>query len=272
MNNPEFGENKGSLTDIEGFLIDLDGVLYTGTQPVTGAREVLRVLERRGYPYRFMSNSTRRCRASIAEKLHQMGFSIKPSLIITPAIAAANSLKDKGKESCMLISTGDVYRDFEDAGIYMRDPFTNTVVMADAGDAFTYGTLTDAFRLLLAGADLIALEKDRFWMGREGLMLSAGPYVVALEFASGKESSLIGKPSPEFFLQGVRELGLDCRQVAMIGDDITSDIGGAQGCGIHGILVKTGKYRKEEVQRSTIQPYLILDSIANLPEYLRRSR
>jgi len=271
MNNPEFEKNKGSLSDIEGFLIDLDGVLYTGTQPVIGAREVLRVLEQRGYSYRFISNSTRRCRASIVEKLHQMGLSIKPSLIITPAVAAVKSLKEKGKESCMLISTGDVHRDFEDAGINTRDPFTDTVVVADAGDAFTYGILTEAFRLLLAGADLIALEKDRFWMGSEGLMLSAGPYVVALEFASGKESSLIGKPSSEFFLRGVHELGLDCRQVAMIGDDITIDIGGAQGSGIRGILVKTGKYRKEEVQRSSIQPYLILNSIATLPEYLRRS-
>jgi HAD superfamily hydrolase (TIGR01458 family) len=256
------------LRDVHGFLIDLDGVLYTGRTPVTGAKEALRALEKGGYAYYFISNSTRRRRSSIADKLRQMGFDIDPSKILTPAVVAVQLMLQQKKNSCLLLSTGDISLDFIEKGIIIDDRHADTVVVADAGEAFTYHSLTDALRLLLAGGELLALERDRFWMGDEGLMLSAGPFVVALEFASGKRSRLIGKPAKEFFLQGIRELQLDPGVVVMIGDDIASDIIGAKACGMRGILVKTGKYREEEAQRSPIRPDLIIDSIGALPSYL----
>jgi HAD superfamily hydrolase (TIGR01458 family) len=256
------------LGDLKGFLIDLDGVLYTGTTAIPGGKEALKHLDERGYAYRFISNSTRRRRSSVAEKLHRMGYAIEPTTIQTPAVTAAEMMVQQGKRSCLLLSTGDVHLDFEENGITPDDPHADTVIVADAGDAFTYKRLTEAFRLLLSGGELLALEKDRFWKGDEGLMLSAGPFVAALEFASGKTSRLVGKPAKEFFLQAVRELRLDPGAVAMIGDDISSDILGAQSCGMRGILVKTGKYREDEVGRSTVQPDLIIDSLAALPSYL----
>jgi HAD superfamily hydrolase (TIGR01458 family) len=254
--------------NIQGFLIDLDGVLYTGTTAVPGAKEALQELDRKRYPYRFISNSTRKCRSSIAEKLGEMGILVDPSLIITPAAAAAQLLKKKGKQSCILLSTGDVHKDFQKEGINTDDAGADTVVVADAGDAFTYTILTSAFRRVLSGAELMALEKDRYWMGSEGLMLSAGPFVAALEFASGKQSLLVGKPAKDFFLQGVQEMRLDPSTTAMIGDDITSDIGGAQACGMWGILTRTGKYREEDMQSSSPVPDFVIDSIAALPAYL----
>jgi HAD superfamily hydrolase (TIGR01458 family) len=244
------GQRKESerkrIEDLRGFLIDLDGVLYTGTTPVPGSMEALHALD----------------------ELHRMGYAIDPARILTPAVAAARTLVQQGKQSCLLLSTGDVHRDFEEHGIATDDPHADTVIVADAGDAFTYQGLTEAFRLLLSGGELLALEKDRFWMGDTGLMLSAGPFVAALEFASGKTSRLIGKPAKEFFLQAVGELRLDPGMVAMIGDDISSDILGAKACGMKGFLVKTGKFREEEVRRSPVRPDLIMDSLAALPMYL----
>jgi HAD superfamily hydrolase (TIGR01458 family) len=256
------------LGNLRGFLIDLDGVLYTGGTAVPGAKDTLAILEKRGYMYRFISNSTRRKQSSIADKLRNMGFAINPSEIMTPAVAAVQLMMREGKKTCLLLSTGDVHFDFTEKGINTDDSHADTVVVADAGDDFTYRAMTKAFRLLISGGELMALEKDRFWMGNEGLMLSAGPYVEALEYASGKTARLIGKPSREFFLMALGELQLEPDSVAMIGDDISSDIAGAKSCLMRGILVKTGKYREEEVLRSSTRPDLIIDSIAALPDYL----
>jgi HAD superfamily hydrolase (TIGR01458 family) len=264
----ENGTESKWMATVRGFLIDLDGVLYTGTTPIPGGKETLKVLDERGYAYRFISNSTRRCRSSIAEKLHRMGYAIDTGQILTPALAAAQILRQQGKRSCLLLSTGDVHHDFEDLGIATDDSRAETVVVADAGDAFTYRALTAAFRLLLSGSELLALEKDRFWMGDEGLMLSAGPFVTALEYASGKPARLVGKPAREFFLRAVEALHLEPGAVAMIGDDISSDITGAKASMLRGILVRTGKYREEEVRHSPVSPDLILDSLADLPAYL----
>ncbi len=256
------------LASTKGFLIDLDGVLYAGSTPISGVKEALQVLDERGYTYRFISNSTRRRRSSIADKLERMGYSIHPDRILTPAVAAVHHMVQQGQRTCLLLSTGDVHLDFQEAGIATDDPGAAMVIVGDAGDTFTYGSLTNAFRSLLAGGELLALEKDRFWMGDEGLMLSAGPFVVALEYASGKTAHLVGKPAKEFFLQGAEELHLNPRVMAMVGDDIRSDILGAQACGMRGILVRTGKYRETDICQSSIKPDLVIDSLAALPDLL----
>jgi HAD superfamily hydrolase (TIGR01458 family) len=251
------------MREIRGFLLDLDGVLYVGDHPVPGARETLLHLRDRGYPVRFLSNSTRRSRASVAESLRASGFSIGIGEILTPAVAAAAMLR-REERSAFLLTTGDVRRDFEEAGVMLTGNRPDTVVIGDAGDQFTYGLLNRAMRMILGGADLIALEKDRTWMGGDGLMLSAGPFVAALEYATGKEALRVGKPSPGFFAAALDTLGVPASAAAMVGDDIETDIGGAQRCGIRGILVRTGKFREENLARSGIKPDLIIGSVADL--------
>jgi HAD superfamily hydrolase (TIGR01458 family) len=119
--------------------------------------------------------------------------------------------------------------------------------------------------MILSGAQLIALEKDRTWRGADGLMLSAGPFVAALEYATGKGSVCVGKPSPDFFSTALEGLGIPASDAAMIGDDIETDIGGAQRCGMQGILVRTGKFREELLASSGVIPDLVIDSVADLP-------
>jgi len=118
------------------------------------------------------------------------------------------------------------------------------------------------------GAELIALEKDRYWMASDGLSLSAGPFVTALEFATGKKATIIGKPSKAFFDRALHDIGLKPGQVAMIGDDILTDVAGAHRVGMKSILVKTGKYRKDTVNSSVIKPTYSIDSLAHLIELL----
>lgn len=253
---------------MRAFLIDLDGVLYVGKSPIKGAKECLKLMEDRGYSYRFVSNSTRRCRSSVANRLKGLGYDVPTDYIFTPPLAAVEHMKKSGKERCFLLTMGDVHLDFEAAGITVAEKDVDFVVLGDAGPEFTFERLNIALRLILDGADVLALEKDKYWMEPEGLVLSTGPFVAALEYATGRKAKLMGKPSPEFFRLALKDAGVRPEDAAMIGDDIMTDVGGAQRLGMKGILVKTGKYREDLAKGSGVTPDLTLESIASLAEHL----
>jgi HAD superfamily hydrolase (TIGR01458 family) len=259
---------RTEMKDIKGFLIDLDGVMYVGNNAIKGARESIDFLRKRDYAFRFVSNTTRKSRKTIAGQLSSMGFDIPENHIFTPPIAAIALLKNTGKSRCYLLTTRDVQQDFEKEYSCVTCTTADFVIIGDAGERITYDSMNRAFCHLMNGADLIALEKDRFWMAPGGLSLSAGPFVQALEFATGKCATIVGKPSKTFFELALRDMGLFADQVAMIGDDILTDIGGAGAIGMRGILVRTGKYRKEDVDTAAIKPRWIIDSMAQLRDML----
>lgn len=238
--------------------------------PIAGAKETVTLLNELGYRYRFVSNTTSKCRRNLSKFLDEMGFEIPEDHIFTPAIAAAERIQSKTENKCFLLTRPDVRKDFEDAAIPLAEEGTEVdyVVVGDAETDFTFERLNRAFRLVMDGAQIIALEKDRYWMGSDGLNLAAGPIVCALEYATGTLADVVGKPSPHFFEMALADLGVCSDEAAMIGDDINSDVGGAQNAGMTGILVKTGKYREETAKCSNVVPDLILESIAGLRAYL----
>jgi HAD superfamily hydrolase (TIGR01458 family) len=258
----------GMKKNIKGFLIDLDGVLYVGDRAIDGAPDAIKYLRQNGYKFRFVSNTTRKSRGAIANRLHTMGFSIPVEYIFTPALAAASWLKNNNKRSYYLVVTGDVGQDFPPPHVDAGNNVPDVVIVGDGGDMITYESMNRAFRHLMNGAELLALEKDRYWMAPDGLSLSAGPFVTALEFATGKRATVVGKPSTAFFELALQDMGLYPADVAMIGDDIHTDIAGAHMAGIDGILVRTGKYREDAVQNATVKPVQIIDSIAQLGDLL----
>lgn len=259
------------VTGIRGLLIDLDGVVYTGGVPVPGAREAISWLEREEYPFRFVSNTTRSSREGLSQRLEGMGLQIPPALIFTPAIAAAALVRQRGASRILLLTTGDVHCDFEEAGLQQAREGAEVVVVGDAGDRFTYRAMNEAFRLVVDGVPFVALEKDRYWMDTDGLSLSAGPFVKALEYATGKRAALAGKPSKAFFRMALDSMGLRPGECAMIGDDARSDIAGAMDAGMAGLLVETGKFRPEALSGLARPPSAILPSIAALPGYLQQN-
>lgn len=158
--------------------------------------------------------------------------------------------------------TGDSRADFPQGAGTAGDAAPDYVIIGDAGDEFTYGSLNTAFRDLMNGSDLIALEKDRYWMDTDGLSLSAGPFVSALEYATGKTAVLMGKPSAAYFELALGDMGVRREEAVMIGDDIRTDVGGAQASGMRAVLVRTGKYRDDVLAGSGITPDLVIDSVA----------
>jgi HAD superfamily hydrolase (TIGR01458 family) len=252
-----------------GFLIDLDGVLYTGDVAIQGADEAIRFLQENGYSYRFVSNTTRKCRRTIAELLWRIGLEIPETYIFTPPFAAVAYMKMTGRYHSRLVVTGDVFRDFPSSPDDSVIGKTDYVVIGDAGDEITYANLNNAFRDIMGdGAEIIALENDRYWMAPDGLSLSAGAFVAALEFATGKKAMIMGKPSEKFFHLALDDMGIDPEDAVMIGDDILTDVGGAQSAGLRGVLVRTGKFREEVARNSCIRPDLTIDSIRDIKKVI----
>jgi HAD superfamily hydrolase (TIGR01458 family) len=249
---------------VRGLLIDLDGTLYTNDGPVQGAREALKRLDRAGVVYRFITNATHKPRREVAAHLKTLGFPAEEGRIFTPATAVVERLRSEGP-GCYPLLEDALLEDLE--GIPTTGNSPGYVLVGNLGEGFTYGRLDAAFRHLVAGAELIALSKNRYWQtAGGGLSLDAGPFVAALEYASGKRATCVGKPERAFFELALENLGLPAETVAMVGDDPELDIQGAQAAGLSAILVETGRYRPGN--EPSTRPDLVLESVAWLPEAL----
>lgn len=225
--------------DIRGVLLDLSGVLYVGDEAVPGAVEAVERLRSAGLGLRFLTNTTRKTRAQVREKLHRLGFAVEEAEIVTAPAIVREHLLAEGLRPMLLIHP-ELEPEFAD--LAQQDP--NVVVVGDAGEGFRYAALNQAFRLLMEDAPLIAMGANRYFREADGLSLDLGPFVVALEYAAGVEAKIVGKPAAEAFMRPVEELGCEPQQSVMIGDDVESDVVGALDAGLQGILVRTGKYQK----------------------------
>jgi len=247
-------------------LLDLDGVLYVEDEPLPGAREAVAELRERGLALRFVTNTTSRPRRQILARLHRLGFDVAPAELSTPAALAVSHCEQQGRRRAMLLARDDVKDDFAD--LDEVDEGVEAVVVGDLGEAFGYDVLNRAFGHLMDGAELVALQKNRYWMRPEGLALDVGPFVAALEYAARTEAFVVGKPSRDFFATILAGVPAEPSAAAMVGDDVESDVGGALEAGLAGILVRTGKYRDDALRASGIEPTAVVDSIADVPALL----
>lgn len=252
---------------VRGLLFDLDGVLYVGTGPVPGALEALLAVRAAGLPCRFLTNTSTLTLASLHRKLAGLGFDIPPDQIISAPQAALRWLHAQGNPPCHLVLADDVRQDFSD--VPQTDiESAEVLVVGDIGEAWNHALLNRLFNRLMQGARLVAIHRNKFWQTEAGLAMDIGAYVAALEYCSGVQAVVTGKPSPDFFRIAVADMGLKPEETALVGDDIDTDIGGAQACGIHGILVRTGKYRDYYVAVSSVKPERVIESVAALPRLL----
>jgi len=261
---------SAELDGVQALLVDLDGVLYVGDEPIAGATEALAELRTAGLGLRFVTNTTARSRTRTLDKLRRLGFEVADEELVTPAVLALAHCRDRGHRTAALVMNDEVKADF--AGLEERDRDVDAVIVGDLGDAFSYDVLNAAFRLVMDGAELIALQKNRFWLTADGLALDVGPFVAALEYATGRAAYVVGKPAQAFFALPLAQLGVAESAALMVGDDIDSDIGGALAAGLRAVLVRTGKYRADVVAASGIEPTAVLDSIGDVPALVGRRR
>ena len=251
---------------LRGILLDLNGVFYDDNELLPGAADALADIRKRKLPCRFTTNTTTLNQQAIVQRLQGMGLSVEPSEILSPVAAAVLYLKSLGKPRCHLILREELKGEFADFESAHTNP--DVVVVGDIGDRWNYAIMNQLFHMLMYGARLVALHRGRYWQAESDLRIDIGAFVAGLEYATGHQATVIGKPSESFFAMALASLNLPAGQVLMVGDDIDNDVGGAQAAGIPGVLVKTGKYRPEASARSRVKPHRVLDSIANLPQLL----
>jgi phospholysine phosphohistidine inorganic pyrophosphate phosphatase len=254
---------------MRGLLIDLDGVVWQNDNVVPGAPETLAWCKEQGIPHLFITNTTSQPRRLIAAKLARLGMEVSADAILTPPVAACNWLAKNNPGPAVLFVPAATKEDFTTVKEYdAAMDNAASVIIGDIGDEWTYHKLNQAFRLLMGEPPpvLIALGMTRYWRAAEGLRLDVAPFVTALEHAAGCKSVVLGKPSAAFFGVALTTIGCKPDETVMIGDDIVGDIDGAQQVGMFGILVRTGKFRKQDLEGAII-PGAVLDSIAALPSW-----
>lgn len=254
-------ELKASVK-IGGLLLDIGGVLYQGDEAIAGSAEALTALRERSLPFHLLTNTTRTARASLASKLRSFGIDVTEEEIVTPASVAAAILNRDGAKPHLLVHP-DLLPDCPEGA---AEP--NAVLIGDAGEHFTFENMNRAFKVLIEGGTLYALGRNRFFRGKDGFELDAGPFVAALEYAAKTEAVLIGKPSKDFFVTAAHAMGLAPEATLMVGDDLESDIEGALAAGLQAVLVRTGKFRDGDEARVKRGGARVAASLAEFVEEL----
>jgi len=252
---------------MKAILFDMDGVLYEGDTPIPGADRVIAWCRDRRIPHLFLTNTTSRPRSALVQKLAGMGITADSDEILNPPRAALSWLQQNVQAPVALFVPEKSREEF--TAIKIADDKAKqvgAVVLGDLGEGWYFATYNRAFRLLMDNPDatLLALGLTRYWQAEDGLRLDVGPYVKGLEYATGREALVLGKPATPFFLGALQLLGVKAEDAVMIGDDIRGDIDGAQEAGIPALLVRTGKFRERDLKQG-IEPHAVLDSVAALP-------
>lgn len=231
-------------------------------------------LRDRGVPFRFVTNITRMPKSSILSRLRRDGIPVAEHEVITALVAGAVTLTEMGAGLVAPFVSPETLGDlegFELCGGTSQEPARqpDAVLLGDLGRGWSVELLNEAFRYVLEGAKLVALQKNRFWMGPQGREMDAGPFVAAIEYASGSEAVICGKPRKQFFDAALKSMGIELNESgddlpAMIGDDLWGDVSGAQEAGLQGWLVRTGKFRQADLETSGVKPDRVLDSIADI--------
>lgn len=249
-----------------GLLLDIDGVLHVGDEPLPGAAEALERLTETGLAVRFITNTSTRTPEALGERLRSMGLPVADAAIFSAVSAARRHLERSGAKRIWPVVGDGIRPVFTDWAIDTAAP--DCVLIGDIGPSWDHKLLERIFAALMQGAELVALHRNRFWQTGKGLRLDIGAYVAALESATGLSATVVGKPDPAFFALAAADFECPPAEVVVAGDDIDSDVGGAQAAGMQGLLVQTGKYRPDFVARSPVNPDGVIASIAELPAWL----
>ncbi|MBN2549414.1 MAG: HAD-IIA family hydrolase [Anaerolineales bacterium] len=248
-----------------GIIFDIDGVLEFHGRAYPGAAETLEWLRQRGVAIRLLSNSTLKSRQSAAERLQQKGLKVYAEEVITASYATAEYLREIRPGSSWIMLDGAGLKEFAEFPQNEADP--EIIVVGDNRSCFDFDTLNKALRLLKKGARLIGMTAELIDYSMGDWELNVGSWVQMLERASGVQATYIGKPAPYGFELALRSMGLPRDRVLMVGDQLGTDIKGANAVGMRSALVRTGEYELRP-RTEQAQPDYVIDSVTDLKKIL----
>lgn len=255
-----------TMSRADGCLLDLDGTIIFGGTAIAGAAAAIARIRAAGVPVRFGTNTTRHPRSVLVERLASFGIEVEAEELFTAPVAAARWLRSQGAQRVSLLLAEATHGEF--AGFERDDERPEWVVVGDLGEGWDYATLNRAYRAIHAGSGLVAIQRNRVWDPGDGLRLDAGPFIAALEYATGVEAVLVGKPAPAFFTTAAASMGITPGRMVAVGDGVENDVGGAHAAGCLGVAVRTGTFCHDDLEALDRPADGILDSIADLPGWL----
>ncbi|MEM7170402.1 MAG: HAD-IIA family hydrolase [Pseudomonadota bacterium] len=248
------------------FLLDLDGTVYRGSDPITGASAFVNRLKEAAVPHLFVTNRANRTVDEVSAQLNDLGVAAENHEVLTSAQATARYL---GQGSCYVIGEAGLLGPLEEEGLtLLPDGSThcpdNVVVGYDRG--ITYQKLETAMRAILAGARFIATNPDPIITTEQGVSPENGAIVAALEAATGQRAEVIGKPERIIVDQAVAQIAIPEADIVMLGDNLETDVAAAQAAGTKSILILTGVSTREDLATSTHRPDWVVEDFDELTE------
>jgi HAD superfamily hydrolase (TIGR01458 family) len=256
---------------IHVILFDIEGTLSLSGEAIPGAADAIAQLRDQGYTLRFLTNTTTRPQTELLAQLRRVDTAAEDhELISAPAAARLelHAIAEKRGEPLRIwpVVAEAIKNDFSEFTWDEQQP--DFIVLGDIGEQWNLDLINRLFNAMHNGAQLIALHKNRFWQTADGLKADIGLFVAGLEYVTGQTAQIMGKPTAAFFQRVLDSVGSTAAQALLVGDDLDSDVGGAQAMGIKGVLVKTGKFRQGYLDNSTIKPDGIIETIADFPQWL----
>jgi 4-nitrophenyl phosphatase len=249
---------------LRAFVFDLDGTVYRGSDPIPGAADFLTRLQDRGVPYLFVTNRGNRTPDQIADQLISMGIPCSEEMILTSSQVAARHL---GAVRIFVVGETGVYTALEQVGAKVVEEHPD-VVLVTYHRGFNYAELTQATRHILAGARLVATNRDSLIMVEDGVLPEAGPLVSALETATNTTAEVIGKPNRMIMDQAVTRLQVPHEECAVIGDFLLTDILAAHNANMPSALILTGISSKADILQAPCEPTWIAEDYDDLKRQL----
>jgi NagD protein len=249
---------------VYGYLIDMDGVIYRGSELIPGADHFIADLRAAGVPFLFLTNNSQRTRRDVATKLTRLGIDVGEEHVFTCALATARFLaQQKPGGTAYVIGEGGLLTALHQNGYAVVDRDPDYVVVGE-GRAFSFEQAEAALNMIRAGAKLVATNLDPNCPTQAGQRPGCGAVVALLEAASGVRAFSVGKPSPLMLRAARKELGLTTDRTVVIGDTMETDILGGAQLGFKTVLVLSGGTSREDLPRYAYRPDKVVESIADL--------
>lgn len=253
------------LRNKDGFICDMDGVLYHGNQLLPGVPEFLRWLVQEGKQYLFLTNSSRFSPRELQQKMARLGLEVSEDHFYTSALATADFISTQSPGcSAYIIGEHGLMNALYDAGVTFNDVNPDYVIF---GETKTYGyeSVARAVELVNRGARLIGTNTDLTGPEERGIVPACRALIAPIELATGRSAYFVGKPNPLMMRTGLRMLGVHSENAAMIGDRMDTDIIAGVESGLDTVLVLSGVTRREQVAAFPYRPRLILSGVGEIP-------
>ena len=250
----------------QGFICDMDGVIYHGNMLLPGVKEFVAWLRKENKRFLFLTNSSERTPRELQQKLARLGLEVGECHFYTSALATAEFLK-KQAPGCSVYAIGEagLLNALYDAGITMNDVNPDFVVLGE-GKSYSLDTLTKAINMVIRGAKLIGANKDTTGPIENGICPACRALIAPIEIATGKKAYFCGKPNPLMMRTGLRLLDCHSEDAVMVGDRMDTDVVAGTETGMDTIMVMSGVSTMETVLTYAYRPTLILDGVGDIPK------